>query len=134
MTWLALAFALEVGFLPQAQLWNHQVSYKPYLIEDSSIYTELEARVTIAELLFIGGSVRTQSFRSDGKLNFSPVRDTYRFKAGLQYQGLEIGWRHMCEHPVTTNWQSISASDLGFERGYDELYIQFSGEVTIIGK
>lgn len=128
MTWLILAMALEVGWMPQGDF----VMYDPPSIVTvtGSFYTELEARATAWGFLFAGGSVKTFVWLYDGAYTFAPERSLYNFEAGVTLGPVEVGWRHFCTHPTWTYLWSYRLGDAQYgqaarwEGSYEEVYLR----------
>jgi len=102
MNWIALFFAIELGWLPTGEFAMYDV---PALVEKHPIaytlYTDIDGGAELFGHLFIGGGVRTSVWRlTDTGLTFWPFNAVYRFYAGARWGPLEVGWRHYCMHPV----------------------------------
>jgi len=128
MTWLALAFALEVGMLPNSTMITYQPD--PVISRDlaGSFYTDLSARLQIAEILFVGGGVRTYEGGYFG--GWFPTDAYYRVEVGLAWQGVELFFRHTCIHPVVPMFGSTHPTAL-YEGAYEELGIRITGTVNL---
>jgi hypothetical protein len=125
MNWLILVAALELGVAPVDQM----IMYGPpddIFSASPIIYTQLEARVMMFDVLFVGGSVQTQTWW-DGEGSFWPFRAAYLFEAGLRHKWLEIGFRHYCTHPVMPLqplWVDPPTQETRWEGGYEQIYIR----------
>lgn len=75
---------------------------------------------------FIGGGTESRFFPSANQIGFEPFQQKYIFDAGIRIFGIEIGYQHMCLHPVTPE-PTIKASD--FFDGYDKVYAKISGSL-----
>lgn len=128
MTWLAILFALEAGMIPQ-NAW--------YLYEDNQVsnstgyYTTLEFEAQ-AWWLFAGGSVRTD-MQTDNLTNYDPHWMTYTFNAGVRWNMVEVGWRHMCSHPIQTyvmdhRFYQNPVVEGSFDEVYARVQVQVGGE------
>lgn len=123
MDWLVLAFALELGMAPLDQA----IMYGPpdRIVEESPVYyAELQARVTLFDLLFVGGGVETQMWNSEQR--FWPFRAAYLWEAGLQWKMLEAGYRWYCTHPVMP-MQPLALSEPRWEGAYGQIYVRIAG-------
>ena len=129
MNWLVLAFVLEAGLMPVAEIWN--VEPPANAREDRGRYTLLDAEVEVAQYLFVGGHVTTYMWAQDDSWTQSPLRADYGFRAGVRFRGLELGWKHFCSHPVAPNWNLIR--ELPYEASYDQIYIRVSGRAVLWG-
>lgn len=123
MSWLALAFALELGVLPM----NGWVMYDPpaLVFEAPEFYQQLEARAILWDHLFAGGKVRIYDWmREDG--GFWPSQGAFTFEAGLSFRGLELGFRHYCTHPILPYLEYVPAG-VKWEGAYQEIYLRLGG-------
>ncbi len=127
MNWLALAFALELGVLPN----NSWRVYDPpaFVIEAPEFYQQLEARAVLWDHLFAGGSVRVYDWLTEGKLNFWPSGAAFTFEAGLSFDHLEFGLRHWCGvHPIVPYLEWVP-NRVSPEGSYDELYLRLGWKI-----
>jgi len=122
MNWLALAFALELGWMPMGDFLMHEPSQHIQLA--GTFYVDMEARATAFGFLFVGGEVKTFVWKyDDGSYSFSPERMLYQFNAGITFGIAEVGWRHYCTHPMQTylwSWDGPAR----WEGAYEELYLR----------
>lgn len=130
MTWLALAFALELGLAPHIGL----IQYVPReaVSHDWEIgYTELSVEAEIFGIFFAGGGVRTYiiPFAWD---NWIPNTTVYDWCLGVRWEFLEAGWRRRCFHPTVPYLPLFEREITGLEGSYDELYLRL--ECKIGGK
>ena len=125
MTWLAFAFALELGVQPFGTLR----AYEPLVpaANEWTFYQKAEARVYLWDLLFAEGQVEIYDWR-DRDLSFWPDRAGFEVGAGLRWKILEIGFRHYCTHPIIPRF-SIPASNWRWEGGYEEIYLRLEGKI-----
>jgi hypothetical protein len=128
---LALLLNLEMGYMP-LDTWR---GYTPGFYVDRGVdiplYADVSFRLDILDLVFVGGSVRTEMTMINAS-RFSPHLMNYGFTVGIHYQGFEVGFRHHCLHPIVPYMTAQSGFSLGFEGAYEELYIKFEGKLTII--
>ena len=133
MTWIALLFFFEAGYAPVSYEWNHGDHRLPPIVYREELVTEAGARLLFFDgFLFAGANITTHSEVSTIDTpypSFSPFRDTYQFEAGIQFQGIELGWLHECSHPVATNYHP--SKPLGREWAFDRLYIRYENTVDI---
>jgi hypothetical protein len=133
MNWLALAFALELGILPNSTM----ILYRPDPIISQelagSIYTDLDARLGILDLLYIGGGVRTYAFGTRAGWDWFPTDAFYRVEIGLGWHGVELFFRHYCMHPVIPFFGKSQPTAL-YEGAYEELGLRFTGKTVLWGK
>lgn len=128
MNWIALAFALELGWMPNGDF----LMYDPpsFVSVAGSYYTELEMRATAFGFLFVGGSVKSFVWLYEGEYTFAPERELYEFEAGLTRGPLEVGFRHYCTHPMWPYLWAYQHGDAGYgqaaryEGAYEELYLR----------
>ncbi len=126
MNWLALIFALEVGWLPNGGFALYEV---PQVIEvTGSFYTDLQAEVVAWDHLYIGGGMRTFMWSSEGDWTFWPHSTLYNFGAGLRWGPMELGWRHFCAHPVMP-YSILYDPVLRGEGAWDEIFLRFTGKL-----
>ena len=118
-----LFFALELGAVTENAWLMYETD--PYIMSSPSYYTELEVEVEIADMLFAGGSVKTRMWDSDGSWTFYPFNDEYIFNAGLRFDPVEVGFRHLCTHPVIPYISATAPDVINYEGSYDEFYIRF---------
>jgi hypothetical protein len=120
MNWIILAFALEVGWMPQGDFLMHEPTSIVTL--EGMFYVDFEARATLFGFLFAGGEVKTIMW-GVGWNNYSPERMLYQFNAGIRLDPLELGWRHYCTHPMWTYLQSWNGT-ARWEGSYEEVYLR----------
>jgi hypothetical protein len=122
MNWLALAFALELGWLPKGDFLMHDPSASITLA--GTFYVDMEVRATAFGFLFVGGEVKTFVWKyADGGYYFTPERMLYQFNAGISRGPVEVGFRHFCIHPVQAfllSWDGPAR----WEGGYEEVYLR----------
>jgi hypothetical protein len=129
MNWLVLAYALQLGYTPN----NMAVLYTPptFVVnqhEQGIISMDVEARLW--GFLYIGGDlgVTVWNFPSNDIPSFWPDRLQSVVRAGVRFGGIEIGWSHLCTHPVMP-YQPLIHEQAIWDGLYDEIHIKFSGEV-----
>jgi hypothetical protein len=127
MTWLALAYFLSLGTLNGQQLTSPDfITFQTLPLTFQTTFG-IEAQL-FNNHLFAGGSVQTWESALDGGF-FAPNEGIYIFSAGLRWEGLEIGYRHECDHPI------VSRADFQISQGIlssrDEIYLSYKGTLKI---
>jgi hypothetical protein len=129
MQWLILAFALQLGYTPN----NSAVLYTPppFVLNQAAqgiISMDVEARLW--GVLYLGGDlgVTVWNCPSDGIPSFWPDRLQSTVRAGIRFGGIEIGWSHLCTHPVMP-YQPLINEQAIWDGAYDEIHVKFSGEI-----
>lgn len=126
MSWLVFAFALQLGYIPEATA----IMYQPpprveNVLEQGLVSFDAEAR--LFKTFYVGGSVGIPVWQA-GELSFWPSELQSVVRAGVRFGGLEIGWSHLCTHPVMP-YQPLYGSQALWEGFYDEIHIKLSGEI-----
>lgn len=121
MQWIVLAAALELGWMPMGDFVMHEP--QGWASTTGSFYVEMDARVVICDILFVGGEVKTLMYKTPDGYSFWPERMVYEFSAGVTFGPAEIGWRHMCTHPIIPylrEWPGLAR----WEGAYEEVYLR----------
>lgn len=140
MTWLALAFALEIGFVPRGgvmaferepQVFEYAGSYYyPISVESVRLplmfYTDLNIELILFGWMFAGGGIKVPIAWDKETWTFNPRATYYDFRAGVRFGMFELFWRHRCNHPQWTYAYAYLPS-VWQEGAYDEIAIRFSG-------
>jgi len=127
MNWIALFFAIELGFAPVYANLNVTPVNVELDVTENIGYVLFDAEIVMWDTLFIGGATKTYVQTTKDITNFHPFENDYLFNAGVRVGELEIGYRHFCLHPsrplelVYNYSQSTDAS-------YDEFYIRISNK------
>ncbi len=123
LSWFAIWFALEAG------LFNPQMNLdKSY--EEQQFYIQMQTRVYVRDVFFVGGQIQTRIVPSEGDMiQFCPYSSLYLFEAGLDFDWLQIGFRHWCQHPSLVYGQ-VHHRD--YEGGFEQLYVRFEGKVSLV--
>ena len=123
---LDLNFWLRIGYCPN----DVTALYETGFIDapgNLTMLTDLAAELVFLDLIFIGGGARTYFSLQDLSSGL-PFQVFYNFKAGIRIgKNIEIGWTHNCLHPVLSShlfWNTRIEV-------YDEIYVQFKGEINI---
>lgn len=127
MNWLVLSYFISLGTLS----YNGDFINQPNLVSiqspSNTFETTLGAEAQLFDNhLFVGGSVET--WEVVGVELFNPWESIYTFSAGLRGWGFEAGWRHECDHVVTSN---AALPMLGFITGQDQLYLSYRASVKV---
>jgi len=127
MNWIILLYFLELGYSPFYGSLNSLPVEEIQIVNENVYYIILDAEVIILDYLFIGGAVKTYFQDQADDYSYHPFESDYLFKAGLRYKNLELGFRHLCLHPVRPYemyYQPQSSTD----GSYEELYIRISNK------
>ena len=129
---LDFEYEFEVGWIPQ----NGWILYNPTqsdIYSTVNLYTNFEAELLFFDLIFVGGGMRNTFFYAGegNSIDFSPYEMYFNFTLGLKTENFEIGYRHMCAHPLIAYAHPEQLSNRIIEGSYDELYIKFKGKVNI---
>ena len=124
MTWLVLLFALEMGLAPHYGSLNVIPESVELDVTENIGYSLFEAEVVAWDTIFISGGVKTY-FQSkySTQTNYIPVESDYIFNTGLRFGQIELGWRHLCLHPVRPN-ETVYNTQTSTNASYDEFYIR----------
>lgn len=124
---LDLAFSFEAGYLPANSWILHETEYT----DNSNFYASFNARLLLLDLIFVGGSVRSNFSSTESLDKFYPSDNWYGFESGIIIGGFEAGVRHSCFHPVMPYVYSEGIGKTNIEGAYTEIYIKFSGKVKL---
>ena len=119
---LSLMFSLELGYAP----YYGSLNINERLIDENIYYINMDAEVIIYDNFFIGGAMKTYMNDKPNSDTFSPFEVDYMFKAGLRYDNIELGFRHLCLHPVRPFEMYYQPQD-STNASYEEFYIKISG-------
>jgi len=94
---LVLAWALECGIVggTLAQYDADEVFYTHF---EYPLYANLSAEL-VYDKIFAGGFVNTTMWYN-GALKCYPFEMAYGIGAGVRFGDLEIGFQHVCKHPI----------------------------------
>jgi hypothetical protein len=127
MTWLAFVLALEAAYLPMGSFHLYEPALQ--VVEPGiEFYVDLEARAVLWDLLYVGGSVRSNFHDVGDSRFFNPTAAAYTVEAGFERDGFKAGWRHYCTHPVIPY---LSGTSMGrvWEGGYEEVFLRVEGRI-----
>jgi len=123
MNILVFLFVLQLGYAPTGV----PTMFDAPGVDDRAMYTDFKAEFVLLNFFFVGGYAKTYFTFSD--MHGYPFEAYYGFSAGFRFgNGLELGWKHVCMHPIVT---SLYAPSMG--ESYNEIYLKFSGSFTLIG-
>jgi hypothetical protein len=125
LTWLTLALALECGAVTQNNWYLYNVGAAEITPQD--LYITVEPEVRLFGWLFVGGAVRTDMQMTEPTA-YRPFWTSYTFNAGVRFDALEAGFRHMCTHPVQTYIDKNGIHAPLAEGAYSEVYLRIVGE------
>jgi hypothetical protein len=117
----ALAFAIEAGFI-SGGIWNYSERNTQW-VEVGALYVDLEARGSLGPL-YVGGAVSTH-FTPTSLINYSPFQNTYEIGAGLEFDGVTLGYRHACYHPLQP-YATVIGREIKpkYEGGYNQVFMR----------
>jgi len=122
MTWLLLVYALEIGYMPIDNYAMYDIE-APFLQQRKSFYTELESYIKIKKIFYIGGSIRTDMWSMNTERpNFFPHKAEYKLETGLKIKNINIGFKHVCLHPVMPQTREIPK--MHYEQSYEEIFFR----------
>lgn len=131
MNWLALAFALELGVLPN----NAWVTYEPpgCVMEQPEFYQQFEVEAVLFRHLWLFGSMRVYDWMVEGQFNFFPSGAAFHGGAGLIFPAawgsIQANWHHFCGvHPLTPYMERVPQR-VSAEGSYDELSLRIEVRV-----
>jgi hypothetical protein len=124
LTELLFLFMLEVGLNN-----SNFMMYGPpdNVYSQALMYTDIEFEIQYKHL-FIGGATTIEMWKNEitddlsSSITFTPFTNKFTFSAGIKNDLFELGYRHMCTHPLIV-YMDIP-DKLNYEGGYDEVYLQ----------
>lgn len=128
MSWIAVLFAIEAGFMPMNSWIEYPHTDGTAIAE--TYYTHLDGEALLFDAVFVGGHVTT--YMVPAEYGFSPTGATYEFRAGFRFEPLDVGFRHVCgPHPVNAYPQFGVRRDIdgAFEGAYEQVYVRLEGEL-----
>jgi len=127
MNWLILLYFLELGYSPFYDSRNVSEIDNIRIRTESVYYITMDAEIVILDFLFIGGAVKTYFQEQENDYSYFPFEADYLFKAGFQYKNIEVGFRHLCLHPVRP-YEMYYQPQGSTDGAYEEFYIRISNE------
>jgi len=125
---ITLAWSLSGG-----QYLSNATVYDEYFSRNSNFFVETSFELQIPlslikggeDVLFIGASTENQFMKSGISWGMIPRQDTFIFSTGIRAFGFELGFDHMCLHPI----EDYNTESSKFFSGYDKLYVSVSGNL-----
>jgi hypothetical protein len=127
MQWLVLSYFLSLGALSYNGQFLSPSGEIAIIAPAKTFQTTLGAELQAFDNhLFIGGSVQAWETFNGGTL-LNPMESLYVFDAGLRWNGIEIGYRHECDHPILSSF----SFDQSWLSNRDEFYLSFKGSTKL---
>ena len=123
MNWIALFFAIELGFAPSYANLNVVPLNAELDVTENIGYVLFDAEVVVWDKLFIGGATKTYVQTTKDIFNFHPFESDYLLNTGLRFGQLEIGYKHFCLHP-TRPLEIVYQYSQSTDVSYKEFYIR----------
>lgn len=123
MNWLAILFALELGISPQYQSLNVNGELQQFDKVLDVGYVQMDIELTMFNFIFIGGKMKTGIQGTDNVTDYVPFELSSLFNTGIRFQGVELGWRHLCVHPIRP-FDVMYNTNSSFDGGYNEYYLR----------
>lgn len=125
MNWLILLYFIELGYSPFYESANKFVDFS-YIKNENVYFITLDIEAELLKYIFIGGAVKTYFQDRINSKSYLPFEADYLFKAGLRYKNIELGFRHLCLHPVRP-YEMYYQPQGSTDGAYEEFYIRISG-------
>lgn len=97
---------------------------------DNAYFIETGIDLQFHDNFFIKGSIKNLFHKEKNKLSFYPDHDQYRISVGIRWDFLELGYEHICFHPIfpySTNgkeWKEQAIINTMIIEGfYNRIYI-----------
>ena len=128
LTWLIL---IELGIVPHSGFLIYDPPER--VIKDVAFYLDMDAELGIG-LFFIGGGLKTYSWKENSGVRFWPYLTEYRARAGIKFDimkevELTAGARTACFHPVIPYLYQENEKPK-WEGAYSELFVRFKVELN----
>lgn len=98
---LVFTLVFNFSYLPD---WNINYGINDYQNEhlnlDSAFQIQFEIDLYFFDIFFLHGSINSIFQKCKDELYFYPDCDQYRFSTGLRYKQIELGYEHLCFHPI----------------------------------
>lgn len=128
---LILSLFFNFSYLPD---WDIYYGINDTEIKKLELYhayqVEFEVDFYFVNLFFIKGSINNIFHKVKNQLSFFPDCDQYRFGCGIRIKKLEIGYEHLCFHPIFPFGTELKNISL-VEGGYNKIYIEFNTQLKI---
>lgn len=103
--------------------------YQNQIIKDPGNAQYLQMGINLEyKGLFIEGFYQNTFYSTNKDLSFCPDNDIYSFNIGYRKDYAEIGYRHVCSHPVIPYVFKYKDIKIFQEGAWDEIYIKLSLE------
>lgn len=114
----------ELGYRPFHRIATDSPTY---ILEDTSEQvTRFDAELVAFEYYFLRGAMSCFSLppseRGGGSTSFKPLWLKSDFSAGITAGPIEVGFKHMCAHPVVSG-PGVQAM---YNEAYEEFYIRIA--------
>jgi len=128
---LLLTLFFQGSYMPN---WNINYGINEYEYEHLDLtkayQIELGIDLYFLKSFFIKGSIKNIFHSKKGELWYYPDCDQYRIACGIRYKELEIGYEHLCFHPIFPYTSNNRQEEKGInnallEGSYDKLYVKF---------
>lgn len=127
---LFITLFLETAYMPNYNIYYGINEMERDLLElDNAYTTEAGIDLLFKDRFFIKGSMRVLFHRKKGELGFYPDCDFYKVALGVRYGPVEVGFEHMCFHPIFphsntgTTWHGKPLINQALlEGGFDRIY------------
>ncbi len=117
--------SLEIGLMPKGHLKMYEFNTNIYT--GMSFYGDFNFETQwFDNILFVGTGAKIYLWKIKGTYQFSPDVVDFVFFAGVNISdGVVLGYRHYCKHPIIP-W--INSSYLGsiWEQSLDEIYLNIT--------
>jgi hypothetical protein len=126
MTWLALVWALQIGYVPmqQVDVWGPQ--WGNWHVPESATEVTMEAAVVLFDHVEIGGMLKSYQTPT-GPGAFMPFRMDYGIHADIVFKNetssVRLGIMHECDHSITLGFFLPPPSPLAMAQ--TEMYLRF---------
>lgn len=125
MNWITLFFIIELGLNPLKGVVVEYENVTDKYYTEMSAYVLMDAEIRIFDNFFMGGIIKTDILLNKKQFTFRPEISSYLFNAGVRFEKIEIGYRHLCVHP-TMPYRIYFNPIQTYDAGYDEFYIRIS--------
>lgn len=123
---LITSLSFQIGYLPN---WNINYGINDYEIKELKLnYAyEIEFKLDLyfINIFFIKGSIKNIFHEKKYKLSFSPDCDHYLIACGIRYKYFEIGYEHLCFHPIFPfSANNRERNNALYEGSYHKYYLE----------
>jgi hypothetical protein len=126
---LIFSFALTLSFMDAgAAMYEPHTTLLSSNVQRNLLFSqEMEARVSWGPV-FSQGAIEV--FDWPAGESFAPNRLGSTLGVGLDFDWLEVGYQHRCDHPVTP-WRSFEVSPPKWEGWSDRIYVKVEGKAKL---